>query len=162
MKAQVSDEFDLVISWDDFGLSKIIWSACSDCEFEVRVEIGLHRGLNYQEAIRLEFSTTCYASALRDFAGELHDFISGRRDSARYYGSEDMEIRVHCKEGQADAKGQSITACDLRFEMHRSLDLIYCGGRIEMTLGRLDEPKRTIQAIEEVMRVMKMKDGPGV
>ena len=38
MKAKVTDEFDLVLSWDD-PRSEITWSACNDCEFEVRAKL---------------------------------------------------------------------------------------------------------------------------
>lgn len=71
-----------------------------------------------------------------------------------------MEILVHRREGQASARGQSITTCDLRFEFHRGLGMIYCGGQLKLTLGRLEEPETLIQAIEEVLRVLRMKDLP--
>ena len=160
MRAQVSDDFDLVISWNDSGLSQITWSACSDGEFEVKAEINILGGLHFQGATRLEFSTVCYAYSLRALALELGELISGKRDSARYCGTEDMIIQVHRKTGEADAKDQSIMVCDLQFQIHRFLDLIHCGGSIEATLGRLEEPKEVIRAINEVMTVLKMKDRP--
>lgn len=161
MKARVSDDFDLVLSWEDFGFSEIIWSACSDCEFEVKVKVFLDPGLHFQGPSRFEFSTVCYAVSLRRFAGELRELVSGKRASARYRGSEDMEILIHRREGQADAKGQWITACDLHIELDRSLETTYCGGHFKATLGRLGEPEQLIRAIEEVLKFLKMKDGPG-
>jgi hypothetical protein len=159
MKARVSDEFDLVLSWEDSGRSQITWSACSDCEFEVKATIVLNGGVHYQGPTRFEFTTVCYAYSLRGFADELREFVTGQKDSARYYGSQDMEILIHPREGQAAAKGQWITACDLRFELNRCLDMIYCGGHYKVTLGRLEEPEKLIRSIEEVLRFFKMKDG---
>ena len=158
MKAHISDSFDLVLRWEDDVRCEIVWSVCSDCEFEVTARLWFAPGLNYQGATRLDFSTTCYAHALRAFADRLDEFAAGRATSAEYWGSQDMSLTVREQRGQADFADRTVVVCDLKYEMIRSVDGVACDTQFEMILGKAEDPKGGAKAIREVIDGLKMKD----
>lgn len=158
MKAHVNDNFDLVLRWDDEVRCEVVWSACSECEFEVTAKLWFPPGLNYQGPTRLDFSTTCYAYALRFFADELDDFASGRKASAEYRGSEDMTITLREHRGQGDYAERTVVVCDLKYEMMRAVSMVACNTKFELTLGRPDDLRGTAKAIREVIAGLMMDD----
>lgn len=156
MRAEVTDSLDFVLSWNDNGRSTITWSVCSNCEFEVRASLRLDSGVNYQGGTRIEFSTTCYAWALRLFADSLEQFLRGEASEARYCGSEDMTITISTKRGQAACTDFTVVACDLEYEPFRTLNLVWCPGRIAVTLGLLEEGENVVRIIREVLKLLRM------
>ena len=158
MKAQVTDNFDLVLRWDDETRCEVVWSASSESEFEVTAKLWFPPGLNYQGPTRLDFSTTCYAYSLRLFADELDDFASGRRASAEYRGSEDMTITLTERSGQCDFADRTVVVCVLKYEMMRSVNMVVCESEFDLTLGRPDDPAGTAKAIREVIASLKLDD----
>lgn len=159
MKARITDEFDLVLYWGEGGHSEITWSACSESEFEVSGRICIKGNHHFQGVNRFEFSTFCYADSLHFFADELRNFVSGSRSSARYLGTQDMEILIRKRQGQGYARNESVIACDFRYDTSRSLGLVSCEGAFQITLGSLQEPDNVLKAITEVLRVFQMKEG---
>ena len=158
MKAQITDGFDLVLTWGDDCHCEIIWSACSECEFEVRAKLMFQAGLNYQGSTQLNFSTTCYAYALRFFADELDQLVSGSRTSADYTGSCDMSIRIRDHRGQGDFIDRTIRVCELSFEMIRSIDMVACDSTFVVTLGRPEDPTGVAKAIRQVISSLGLDD----
>jgi len=158
MKAHVTENFDLVLRWDDDSKCEIIWSACSECEFKVTAKLWFPPGLNYQGSTLLEFSTTCYAYALRFFAEELDKFVCGDSATAVYRGSEDMTITIQERHGQADFLSRTIKVCDLRFEMFRTINMVACDSAFEVTLGRPEDARVVAMAIREVMSTLVLDD----
>lgn len=158
MKAQVTDNFELVLRWEDECRCEIVWAACSESEFEVTAKLWFPPGLNYQGPTRLDFSTTCHAYALRFFADALDDLASGRKTSAEYQGSEDMAIVLAEKQGQCDFADRTITVCVLKYEMMRAINMVVCDTEFEMALGRPEDTSGTAKAIREVLARLKMDD----
>ena len=158
MKAQVTDDFDLVLRWEDEARCEVVWSPCSNCEFEVTARLWFPPGLNYQGPTRLDFSTTCYAYALRFFADELEEYSSGQRPSADYRGSEDMTIALEERRGQCDFKDRTVIVSVLKYEMMRTVNMVVCDTEFELLLGRPEDPKGTAKAIREVISNLKMDD----
>ena len=157
MKAQVTDNFDLVLRWDD-SRSEISWSGCSNCEFEVRAKLWIPGGVNYQGSTKIEFSTTCYAYALRLFAESLERLAGGQQDRASYRGSEDMEIKILERQGQAGCSDRRIMACDLKFDLLRAVDMVWCDNQIEATLGVCEDAEGVAKAIREVISTLGLDD----
>ena len=158
MKAQITDDFDLVLRWDDESRCEVVWSPCSNCEFEVTARLWFPPRLNYQGPTRLDFSTTCYAYALRFFADELEEFSSGQRPAAEYRGSEDMTIAIQERRGQCAFKNRTVIFSVLKYKMMRSVNMVACDTEFELVLGRPDDPKGTAKAIREVISKLKMDD----
>lgn len=158
MKAQVTDDFKLVLRWDDEACCEIVWSACSESEFEVSAKLWFPSGLNYQGPTRLDFATTCYACALRLFADELDDFASGGKASAEYRGSEDMAIALTERRGQCDFSDRTLVVCILKYEMMRTINMVACETEFELALGKPSDPEGTAKAIREVIASLQMDD----
>lgn len=158
MKAHITDNFDLVLRWENEARCEIVWSACSKCEFEVVAKLWFPSGINYQGATRIDFSTTCYAYALRFFADQLDDFSSGRKKSAEYHGSQDMIITLRERRGQCDYADRTIVVCDLKYRMMRTIDMVVCDTEFEFPLGKPDDPKGVAKAIREVITSLQIDD----
>ena len=158
MKAHVTDNFDLVLRWDDEVRCEVVWSPCSECEFEVMAKLWFPPGLNYQGPAHISFSTTCYAYSLRFFANELEAFAAGRATSAEYHGSQDMTLTLRERRSQADFAEKTVVVCDLRYEMIRIVDGIACDMVFELTLGRPVDAAGAAKAIRGVIASLKMDD----
>jgi hypothetical protein len=158
MKAHISDNFDLVLRWEDDVRCEVVWSPCSECEFEVTAKLWFPPFFHYQGPTRIDFSTTCYAYALRFFADELDAFASGKKTSAEYHGSEDMSITLRERSGQADFAEKTVAVCDLKYEMMTEVDMVTCDAVIELTLGKPVDAAGTAKAIREVLASLKMDD----
>ena len=156
MRAEITDELDLILSWDDAGRNTIKWSVCSNCEFEVNVSLHLDSQMNYQGRTCIEFSTTCYAWALRLFADSIEKFVAGTEPKAEYVGSEDMSITIGEKKGQGDFSSATATTCDLDYEPFRFIDDVWCSGQINVTLGILTEGEATVRSIRQVLNLLKV------
>lgn len=158
MKAHISDNFDLVLKWEDDVRCEVVWSPCSECEFEVTAKLWLPPVFNYQGPTRIDFSTTCYAYALRCFADELDTFASGKKTSAEYHGSEDMSITLRWRRGNVDFAEKTVAVCDLKYELSRDVDMVICATVIELTLGKPVDAAGTAKAIREVLASLNMDD----
>jgi hypothetical protein len=155
MHAELTDNLDLILSWSDRGTNTLTWSVCSKCEFEVRASLHLDSGMNYQGCTRIEFSTTCYAWALRLFADSLEQFLRGNAPEAQYCGS-DLSITISSKQGQGDCTDKTAILCDLEYEPFRSLNLVCCSGRISVTLGILKEGENAVRSIRKVLNLLQV------
>lgn len=156
MNAHVTENFDLVLRWDDEARCEIVWSPCSNCEFEVTARLWFPPGLNYQGPTRLDFSTTCYAFALRLFAEELDGVVSGKRTTAVYRGSEDMTIAIQEWKGRCDFKNRTVMVSVLKYEMMRTVNLVACDTEFELIVGKPEDFKGTAKAINEVISALEM------
>jgi len=158
MKAQITDDFDLVLRWDDEARCEIVWSACSNCEFEVVAKLWFPQGLNYQGPTSIEFSTTCYAYALRFFADELDEFAAERKATVEYHGSEDMTIQLQERRGQCGFKDRTVMVSVLKYKMMRSVNMVVCDTEFELALGRPEDLKGAAKAIRDVISTLKLDD----
>ena len=117
--------------------------------------------MNYQGATQIEFSTRCYAYALSSFAESLERLSLGQQDTAKYLGSEDMEINILERQGQADCADHRILACDLEYDLMRAVDMVSCENRIEVTLGICEDPEGVAKAIREVVSTLGLDGDRG-
>ena len=101
MIAEVTENNELVLRWLGDRRNEIKWTACSDTEFEVSARLWFSSGMNFQGTTTIEFSTACYASALKWFASALEQLVEHNHIQAMYSGSGDMHLTILSRRGQA-------------------------------------------------------------
>jgi len=156
MIAEVTENNQLVLRWLGERRNQIKWTACSENEFEVIATLWFPGELNYQGPTSIEFSTTCYADSLGWFAQSLEQLIENHNVQAKYYGTEDMYLRIFSRRGQADYRHMSAIFCDLEYNATASCNGIACDNRLFLTLGICEDIPGTIQAIRTVLHNLGM------
>ena len=158
MKAEITDNFDLILKWNNQSRSRIIWSACSNCEFDVAAELWIPPDVNYQGASKIELHTTCYAFSLSCFADDLDKFVAGDISDFEYNGTDDMRLMITKRNGQCENVDKSIRACDLRYDFFRTFDGVVCNNVLDLTLGVLEDPSGCAKAIRSVIQELNIDD----
>ncbi len=157
MRARITDAYDLEFRWEECGIRRIVFKPISNSEFEVCVDLYLTEGLNYQTPTRISFSTTCYARSLWGFRDSLSKLTIEDTDSAKYYGSQDMEILVGIESEKPNIGSRTTRICTLIYEPFQLFDMIAFPGQIKIPLGGVEDLGGTIKTMNEFISVLKMQ-----
>ena len=152
MIAKITEGYDLERSWDKAGARRITFIPISNCEFNVKVDLHLTEGLNYQGSTRITFSTTCYAQSLWDFWDSLHALQQGRETSAVYHGSGDMELKVAIEVEQPEIGERRALICTLDYQPFQILEEIAIPARLHVPLGGVGVLNDTLTIMGEFLR----------
>jgi hypothetical protein len=106
MRAELTETFDLLLKWqDEHGNATLRFSPVSKCEFGISGEFLQTAGVNFQGPTIVEFASTCYASALNEFARTLRELADGKSETAHFPGSRlDIHLRHHLKNSRRIAR----------------------------------------------------------
>jgi hypothetical protein len=157
MRATITEAYDLELRWEAGGARRIVFEPVSESEFEVRVDLHLTEGLNYQTPTRISFSTTCYARSLWDFRDSLSALERGDIDSARYCGTEDMELLVGVEAQQPEIGQRKALICTLVYEPFQILEEIALPGSLRVPLGGIENIEEVVRVMSEFTSVLKMR-----
>jgi hypothetical protein len=157
MRARITEAYDLELRWEASGTRRIVFEPVSESEFEVRVELHLTEGLNYQTPTRISFSTTCYARSLWDFRDSLSALQSEGISSASYSGSDDMELLVDVEAEQPEIGQRKALICTLVYEPFQILEEIALSASLRVPLGGMEDLEGTVRVMNEFISVLKMR-----
>lgn len=155
MVSQVSETFDIILKWENGAeISTLRFSPCSVSEFEIRADIQLRYGLNYQGPTFIQFQTCCYALGVRRFAENLRSFACTEEPGRLFYGSEDLELLSVRHVRGVHKKGATIA--ELRYRPFRVLQEVHFESELRVPLGPFGDLIGTARAFEEVIEALKM------
>jgi hypothetical protein len=152
MVANITEELDLLLRWNEAGDETIIrFSLWSSSEFIIKVQTSWRNWLNYQGNLKTSFETTCYGYDLNVFLSQLNDLTTGKSNSAQFINTgEDFVMIFKPQNGFLFA--------EIRYRHVREINDVSCDCELLLPIGvlQITEASQLANSIREILHLLKV------